>query len=50
MLYGDGKYGAKDNDRIALHSHRIEFYHPETKEKTVFVSYPDSEAFKSFSV
>ncbi len=32
-LYGDGKYGAKDNAKIHLHSAYISFYHPTTKEK-----------------
>ena len=32
-LYGDGKYGAKDNDKIHLHSALISFVHPTTKEK-----------------
>ena len=40
-LYGDGKYGAKDNDRIALHSSFISFIHPKTKECLEFSSAPD---------
>jgi len=32
-LYGDGKYGARDKDKIHLHSTYISFYHPSTKEK-----------------
>lgn len=40
-LYGDGKYGAKDNDRIALHSSFIRFIHPKTKERLEFSSAPD---------
>ena len=44
-LYGDGKYGAKDNAKIALHSHSVTFFHPKTKEKITFVSYPNSEIF-----
>lgn len=32
-LYGDGKYGAKDNAKIHLHSAHISFLHPVTKEK-----------------
>lgn len=32
-LYGDGKYGARDNDKIHLHSTYIAFYHPTTKKK-----------------
>ena len=35
-LYGDGKYGAKDNDKIHLHSAYISFNHPKTKEKMEF--------------
>ena len=45
-LYGDGKYGARDNSKIALHSHSISFFHPVTDEKMTFLSYPDGEAFK----
>lgn len=41
-LYGDGKYGAKDNDKIALHCHKIKFIHPNGKEME-FVSMPDGE-------
>lgn len=37
-LYGDGKYGAKDNDRIALHSSFISFVHPKTKKALEFFS------------
>lgn len=43
MLYGDGKYGAKDNDKIALHSYKISFFHPITKEKISFSSLPTGE-------
>ena len=35
-LYGDGKYGARDNDKIHLHSTYISFLHPSTKEKTEY--------------
>jgi 23S rRNA pseudouridine1911/1915/1917 synthase len=41
MLYGDGKYGAKDNDKIKLHSCEISFNHPKTKERLTFKSSPD---------
>lgn len=41
-LYGDGKYGAKDNDKIALHCHKIKFTHPNGKEME-FVSMPKGE-------
>ncbi len=43
VLYGDGKYGAKDNDKIALHSYSISFKHPITKEKMEFKSLPKIE-------
>ncbi len=48
MLYGDGKYGAKDNDKIALHSHKIEFSHPETNEKLSFTSMPENDIWSIF--
>ena len=35
-LYGDGKYGARDNDKIHLHSTQLSFYHPATKEKVEY--------------
>jgi len=36
-LVGDGKYGAKDNEKnIALMCHGLEFRHPGSGEKTVF--------------
>ena len=41
VLYGDGKYGAKDNDRIALHSCMIKFLHPKTKKRMEFSSQPE---------
>lgn len=41
-LTGDGRYGSKVRDcSIALHSHKIAFYHPRTKEQVEFVSNPD---------
>lgn len=42
-LTGDVKYGSRDRTvpDIALHSHKIEFFHPVTKEKMSFVSQPD---------
>ena len=41
-LTGDVKYGSKDRTTgdIALHSFRISFNHPVTKEKLTFESYP----------
>ncbi len=40
-LYGDGKYGARDNAKIHLHSAYISFFHPVTGEKMEFESLPD---------
>ena len=40
-LYGDGKYGARDNAKIHLHSTYISFSHPTTKEKMEFNSLPE---------
>lgn len=48
-LYGDGKYGAKDNDRIALHSAKITFVHPTSKEKMEFSSLPDGKMWELFT-
>ena len=48
VLYGDGKYGAKDNAKIALHSYKIEFNHPKTKEHMSFVSTPNGEIWDLF--
>ena len=40
-LYGDGKYGARDNAKIHLHSAYISCVHPVTKEKMEFNSMPE---------
>ncbi|MBQ8145827.1 MAG: RluA family pseudouridine synthase [Clostridia bacterium] len=39
-LLGDGKYGARDNEKIHLHSTRIAFLHPKTKKSQEFTSIP----------
>lgn len=41
VLYGDGKYGAKDNDKIKLHSYEIELINPKSNEKMIFKSLPE---------
>lgn len=41
MLYGDGKYGAKDNDKIKLHSCEIRLKHPKSSKKLSFKSEPE---------
>ena len=40
-LYGDGKYGAKDNAKIHLHSTYISFLHPKTGAKMEFDNEPE---------
>ena len=49
-LYGDGKYGAKDNDKIALHSYKITFTHPTIREEMTFKSLPSNEIFNIFDM
>ena len=48
MLYGDGKYGASDNDRIALYSYHLCFVHPVTKVKIDIYSFPKGGAWEHF--
>lgn len=48
-LYGDGKYGARDNAKIALYSHSIEFLHPKTKKAMYFDSLPSGDAWDKFA-
>lgn len=40
ILYGDQRYGNQDNNQIALHACKIEFYHPVTKERMTFIKEP----------
>ena len=40
-LYGDGKYGARDNAKIHLHSAHISFVHPSTGERREYSSAPE---------
>ena len=40
-LYGDGKYGARDNDKIHLHSCYISFKHPKSGKELVYESLPE---------
>ena len=44
-LYGDGKYGSRDNAKIVLHSHSVTFFHPVTNKKMTFASNPNAEIF-----
>jgi len=43
-LYGDQRYGIQDKKQIALHAYRLEFVHPTTKEKMIFISKPKKES------
>jgi len=38
FLYGDQRYGVQDKKQIALHAYQLEFIHPTTKEKLIFIS------------
>ena len=40
-LYGDGKYGARDNAKIHLHSAKISFIHPTSGDEAEFNSLPE---------
>lgn len=45
-LTGDGRYGSKDREcDIALHSYKISFNHPRTKECVTFTSAPDFNSY-----
>ena len=43
-LYGDQRYGIQDKKQIALHAYKLEFNHPTTKEKLIFISKPKKES------
>lgn len=50
-LIGDKKYGSKimcDNTQIGLWAYRLIFPHPTTKEKMVFISFPNDGCFSCF--
>ena len=49
-LYGDGKYGAKDNDKIALHAYKISFFHPVSGEEMHFESVPNGEIWEKATI
>ncbi len=49
MLYGDGKYGARDNDKIALYSYHLCFTHPITKKSIDIYSLPNGGVWEHFS-
>lgn len=49
-LYGDQRYGLLDKKQIALHSYKIEFFHPITKELMIFICLPiKNGVWKQFS-
>jgi len=47
-LFGDGKYGAKDNCRICLHSSRLSFPHPVSGKTLEFISMPQGDTWDAF--
>ncbi len=49
-LYGDGKYGAKDNGKLKLHSCYISFAHPTLKKQMEFSSIPQGDIWDEFKI
>ena len=49
-LFGDGKYGAKDNGKIRLHSAYLSFPHPITGKTLEFSSLPQGEIWDDFKI
>ena len=48
-LYGDQRYGLQDKKQIALHSYKVSFVHPTTKEIMTFILPPKSnDIWKNF--
>ena len=49
-LFGDGKYGAKDNGKIRLHSSYLSFPHPSSGRMLEFSSLPQGEIWDDFKI
>ena len=49
-LYGDSKYGNDTNKNLGLYAYKLEIIHPITKEKMVFINYPDYNPFIKFNI
>ena len=50
-LYGDQRYGKKDNKQIALWAYKLEFVHPIKKELMHFTHFPPkSDIWKMFNI
>ena len=50
-LYGDQRYGIKDNKQIALWAYRLEFIHPVKKELMHFTHFPPkNDTWKIFDI
>lgn len=47
-LYGDQRYGKQDKKQLCLYAYYLEFVHPVTKEKKVFINYPNYSKFTIF--
>ncbi len=50
-LYGDQRYGIKDNNQISLWAYKLEFEHPVKKELMKFTHFPPkSDGWKNFNI
>ena len=49
-LFGDGKYGAKDNGKIHLHSAYLSFPHPVNRKILEFSSFPTGDMWDGFKI
>ena len=47
-LYGDNKYNNEKNKNLGLYAYKLEFTHPNKKEKMVFINYPTYSPFNKF--
>ncbi len=50
-LYGDQRYGKQDNNQIALHSYKLKFTHPVSKEIIEIIRKPEKKGiWKNFKI
>lgn len=47
-LYGDNKYNNDKNKNLGLYAYKLEFTHPTSREKMVFINYPTYSPFNKF--
>lgn len=50
LIYGDKKYGAKEEDRLGLWCYKISFTHPVTKEKMSFSILPKGKPWDALDL